>query len=121
MLGRNTQGVRLIRLDEGERLTGVERVEPEAGEAADGDGMAVAGRPAPRTPPTLTGEPTRLRAAGLTSRPAAVTLHLQHRSGGPTAMSRVFNFSAGPAALPLEVLEQAARRDDSTGTAAACR
>jgi DNA gyrase subunit A len=27
ILGRNTQGVRLIRLDEGERLTGVERVE----------------------------------------------------------------------------------------------
>ena len=28
VLGRNTQGVRLIRLDEGERLVGVERVEP---------------------------------------------------------------------------------------------
>ena len=27
VLGRNTQGVRLIRLDEGERLIGVERVE----------------------------------------------------------------------------------------------
>jgi DNA gyrase subunit A len=27
VLGRNTQGVRLIRLDEGERLMGVERVE----------------------------------------------------------------------------------------------
>ena len=33
MLGRNTQGVRLIRLDEGERLIGVEAVEPETGEA----------------------------------------------------------------------------------------
>ncbi len=29
VLGRNTQGVRLIRLDEGERLIGVEAVEPE--------------------------------------------------------------------------------------------
>jgi DNA gyrase subunit A len=29
VLGRNTQGVRLIRLDEGERLIGVESVEPE--------------------------------------------------------------------------------------------
>jgi DNA gyrase subunit A len=29
VLGRNTQGVRLIRLDEGERLIGVEPVEPE--------------------------------------------------------------------------------------------
>ena len=27
IVGRNTQGVRLIRLDEGDRLTGVERVE----------------------------------------------------------------------------------------------
>ncbi len=30
VLGRNTQGVRLIRLDEGERLIGVEPVEPES-------------------------------------------------------------------------------------------
>jgi DNA gyrase subunit A len=39
--GRNTQGVRLIRLDEGDRLTGVEGVETldddEAGEAPSGD------------------------------------------------------------------------------------
>jgi DNA gyrase subunit A len=27
IVGRNTQGVRLIRLDEGERLTGIERIE----------------------------------------------------------------------------------------------
>ncbi|GMU68623.1 MAG: DNA gyrase subunit A [Steroidobacteraceae bacterium] len=32
VLGRNTQGVRLIRLDEGERLTGVERIECLDGE-----------------------------------------------------------------------------------------
>jgi DNA gyrase subunit A len=40
VLGRNTQGVRLIRLDEGERLIGVEPVEPENGdgdEEAEGD------------------------------------------------------------------------------------
>jgi DNA gyrase subunit A len=35
ILGRNTQGVRLIRLDEGERLIGVEPVEPENGEGED--------------------------------------------------------------------------------------
>ncbi len=35
VLGRNTQGVRLIRLDEGERLIGVEAVEPEAGEGEE--------------------------------------------------------------------------------------
>jgi DNA gyrase subunit A len=33
VLGRNTQGVRLIRLDDGERLIGVEAVEPEGAEA----------------------------------------------------------------------------------------
>jgi DNA gyrase subunit A len=44
IVGRNTQGVRLIRLDEGERLTGVERVEGlDAGEEstqADGAGSS---------------------------------------------------------------------------------
>jgi DNA gyrase subunit A len=38
VLGRNTQGVRLIRLDEGERLIGVEPVEPENGDEAEGGG-----------------------------------------------------------------------------------
>jgi DNA gyrase subunit A len=37
IVGRNTQGVRLIRLDEGDRLTGVERVE-SLGEELDGVG-----------------------------------------------------------------------------------
>ena len=44
VVGRNTQGVRLIRLDEGERLTGVERVESlgeEGGDVGTGDGAAV--------------------------------------------------------------------------------
>jgi len=42
IVGRNTQGVRLIRLDEGDRLTGVERVESlgEESDVAD-DGAAV--------------------------------------------------------------------------------
>jgi DNA gyrase subunit A len=34
-LGRNTQGVRLIRLSEGERLVGIERIESLEGEAAE--------------------------------------------------------------------------------------
>ncbi len=34
VVGRNTQGVRLIRLDEGERLTGVERIESLAAKSA---------------------------------------------------------------------------------------
>ena len=41
VLGRNTQGVRLIRLDDGERLIGVEPVEPEPEESED-DGADVA-------------------------------------------------------------------------------
>jgi DNA gyrase subunit A len=38
VLGRNTQGVRLIRLDEGERLIGVESVDPEPVAAVEGEG-----------------------------------------------------------------------------------
>jgi len=34
IVGRNTQGVRLIRLGEGERLTGIERIESLGDEAA---------------------------------------------------------------------------------------
>ena len=50
VLGRNTQGVRLIRLAEGERLVGIERIESlDAAEDAtvpvDGPGGAVAGNP----------------------------------------------------------------------------
>jgi DNA gyrase subunit A len=37
IVGRNTQGVRLIRLDEGDRLTGVERVESLGDEYGNGD------------------------------------------------------------------------------------
>jgi len=57
VLGRNTQGVRLIRLDEGERLIGVEPVEPENGDEAGESGEsrdvgaadAVAGEAGPPT------------------------------------------------------------------------
>jgi len=45
--GRNTQGVRLIRLGEGERLVGIERIE-----SLDGDEEATVAEPAPgATPP----------------------------------------------------------------------
>jgi len=45
VLGRNTQGVRLIRLDDGERLIGVEPVEPESEEG--GEAQADASVPDP--------------------------------------------------------------------------
>jgi DNA gyrase subunit A len=55
VLGRNTQGVRLIRLDDGERLVGVEPVEPENVEPDEGDGEVVDGAAAdpgaPAEPP----------------------------------------------------------------------
>ncbi len=44
-LGRNTQGVRLIRLSEGERLVGIERVESLEGEAAEESEPAETDRP----------------------------------------------------------------------------
>jgi DNA gyrase subunit A len=39
IVGRNTQGVRLIRLDEGDRLTGVERVESLGEELGEPEGL----------------------------------------------------------------------------------
>jgi len=43
VVGRNTQGVRLIRLAEGERLTGIERVEAlDGGEGGELDDEAAA-------------------------------------------------------------------------------
>jgi DNA gyrase subunit A len=53
VVGRNTQGVRLIRLAEGERLTGIERVESlevEGGEGGEGGEADVPGTPPPDVP-----------------------------------------------------------------------
>ena len=50
VLGRNTQGVRLIRLDEGDALIGVEAVEPESGESGE-EGDAVEGASEAAHPP----------------------------------------------------------------------
>jgi DNA gyrase subunit A len=49
ILGRNTQGVRLIRPDEGERLIGVETVDAEdaAGDAEEGEEPGEDGGPEP--------------------------------------------------------------------------
>jgi DNA gyrase subunit A len=47
VVGRNTQGVRLIRLAEGERLTGIERIETLEGEGVNGGEEA----PAEEAPP----------------------------------------------------------------------
>jgi DNA gyrase subunit A len=51
VLGRNTQGVRLIRLDEGERLMGVERVESlDGGGVVEADAGSVDEPPPPDAP-----------------------------------------------------------------------
>jgi DNA gyrase subunit A len=47
VLGRNTQGVRLIKLDEGERLIGVETVDAEEAEAGNGEEGEEGAAPAP--------------------------------------------------------------------------
>ena len=47
VLGRNTQGVRLIRLAEGERLTGIERIE-----SLETEGDAEGAEPEPLPPAT---------------------------------------------------------------------
>jgi len=47
--GRNTQGVRLIRLDEGERLVGIERI--ESLEGGDEQPLAEPGAGADAPPP----------------------------------------------------------------------
>jgi DNA gyrase subunit A len=53
VLGRNTQGVRLIRLDEGERLIGVDAVEPEpeSEEVVGEEGAVATPDAAANTPP----------------------------------------------------------------------
>jgi len=53
VLGRNTQGVRLIRLDDGERLIGVEPVEPESvdADATVGDDAGAAETPSEPSAP----------------------------------------------------------------------
>ena len=53
VLGRNTQGVRLIRLDDGERLVGVEPVEPESVDAEAAAGEEAGTGDAPPSDPSV--------------------------------------------------------------------
>jgi DNA gyrase subunit A len=57
VLGRNTQGVRLIRLDDGERLIGVEPVEPESVDADATVGDDAGAAEAPPSEPSEPSEP----------------------------------------------------------------
>ena len=55
VVGRNTQGVRLIRLEEGDQLSGLDRI---AGEPGGGDAAAEGGDGEADDPGTISGEPT---------------------------------------------------------------
>jgi len=52
-VGRNTQGVRLIRLEEGDQLSGLERIDGLAGDA-DTDAVDEASEPTDDAPATDT-------------------------------------------------------------------
>jgi phosphoserine aminotransferase len=95
-MGRATQGVTLISLDDGEKLAGLEKVAESVAEIeAEAEGLGEAAGDAGG----------KFRSGGRGCR------------GG--MMSRVWNFSAGPAALPEEVLRRR-RKNCSTGMAPAC-
>ena len=91
VVGRNTQGVRLIRLEEGDQLSGLERI----------DGLA--GMPMRR------GGWRRRDAVRRRRCPRGSDGDARHRHLRISAM-RAFNFSPGPAVLPLEVSGAGARR-----------
>jgi DNA gyrase subunit A len=61
IVGRNTQGVRLIRLGEGERLVGIERIDESlegAAEGGEGEGAEAAASSAGEPPPSEETPPT---------------------------------------------------------------
>jgi DNA gyrase subunit A len=51
VVGRNTQGVRLMRVDEAERLTGIERIESLEGDPAVADAAPIEFAPEQGAPP----------------------------------------------------------------------
>ena len=101
VVGRNTQGVRLIRLEEGDQLSGLERIDGLSGRCDAADGEAADGAMAPER----RGGIRRLRPA--TRKPGVRDAPLQFLSRtGRAAASRCWSRHA---------------RSCSTGTAAACR
>ena len=97
VVGRNTQGVRLIRLEEGDQLSGLERIDgPMRGRRGRG------------------GRRWRHPAARSASRSDPV-------KSAPKPRCAPYNFSPGPAVLPHRGLEQVRERAARLATAAACR
>lgn len=93
VLGRNTQGVTLISMEEGTKLVGLERVT----ENDDGDNASDTAAVEAEVVSKLTRKkPNSKQKTRLSSR--------------KNKMTRIFNFAAGPSAMPLPVLEQAASK-----------
>ena len=59
VVGRNTQGVRLIRLEEGDQLSGLERIDGLGGRRARTSTLRVASTPPVRPPTARRPAPTR--------------------------------------------------------------
>ncbi len=93
-MGRATQGVTLINVDDDSLLSGVRRVVESDADEDETDAEAGAGPSKRRTADPLR-RPGGRRAGRAASRRGA-------------RMSRPWNFAAGPSTLPLEVLQQAA-------------
>ena len=90
-MGRSTQGVTLISLDEGEKLAGLERIEER--DLRQRQRQRRQRRPRRATAMRRHDEP-----------PPSAGRAAAHR---PLRCPRIFNFSAGPAMLPAEVLARA--------------
>jgi hypothetical protein len=115
-LGRATQGVTLIALDEGAKLIGLQRiVENDANSDAEGDPKPPSGsRRRRHTPeaPSADKPHTPLRKLWGVFSPIAFLIaeSADYRAAHVLIVNhdRPYNFSAGPAAIPEEVLQQAA-------------
>ena len=101
--GRNTQGVRVIKTRDGEALVSVSRIAEDDIDAADpvpGLDQQVSGGEQP--------DDTGIAAADMADGLRGARHKRQFRGRrGPGRVTRAHNFCAGPAALPLPVLERA--------------
>ncbi len=88
IVGRNTQGVRLIRLGEGERLTGIERIE-SLGEDAPGTDPSPETLGGPDTSPARW--PCRSADVLIYSAPRAITSGANKRAGNKVRTRGIFH------------------------------
>ena len=112
--GRNTQGVRLIRLDEGDRLVGLERI------VADGEPKATRAAKAARAARAVEGgEPPRFRYRSM--RMLSPSAASSHQSLVTSLMTCAFSISVPARPSCRRKFSNRRARNCSTGTARACR